>query len=544
MGGDADGFDYDWLVVGSGFGGSVSALRLAEKGYKVGMLEAGRRYRDQDYAQSTWDLRRFLWAPAFGLRGIFRLTPFKDVFIASGAAVGGGSVVYANTLYRASPDFFTNPQWSALGDWSSTLAPHYDTAERMLGVQTVPRESDGQKLLQAVGRQFGVEHTFRRTPVGVFFGKAGTTVPDPYFGGEGPERTGCTFCGACMVGCREGAKNTLLKNYLWFAEKRGVEIHAERQVVSIQPLGAEDGADGYMVTTERPGAWFFKQRRTFRARGIVMSAGALGTNRLLAKCKLTGELPRISDRLGQLVRTNSESVLAVTLPEGTARPWNDVAISASIYPRPDTHIEFVTYGRHGDFMSLLYTLITGDGSRVTRPLLWLGQVLRHPLTFLRTLWPVGWSRRSVLFLVMQSLDNAITFRAKRGWFGRVTLATEQDPEKPNPTFIEVGNRAAEWLARKTGGYAQSMLLEAWANVPTTAHILGGAVVGRDASTGVVDSRHRLFGYANFLVCDGSTVPANPGVNPSLTITAMAEHAMSHVPSGAVRAVLADVAVTA
>jgi cholesterol oxidase len=266
-----------------------------------------------------------------------------------------------------------------------------------------------------------------------------------------------------------------------------------------------------------------------------MAAGALGTNRLLATCKLNGDLPHISDRLGQLVRTNSESILAVTLPEGTARPWNDVAISASIYPRPDTHIEFVTYGRHGDFMSLLYTMITGDGSRVTRPLLWLGQVLRHPLTFMKTLWPVGWSRRSVLFLVMQSLDNAISFRARRGWFGRVRLATEQDSEKPNPTFIEVGNRAAAWLARKTGGYAQSMLLEAWANVPTTAHILGGAVVGRDASTGVVDAQHRLFGYANFLVCDGSTVPANPGVNPSLTITAMTEHAMSHVPERAARA---------
>jgi cholesterol oxidase len=542
--GNEAGFDYDWLIVGSGFGGSVSALRLAEKGYQVGMLEAGRRYRDQDYAQTTWDLRRFLWAPAFGLRGIFRLTPFKDVFIASGAAVGGGSVVYANTLYRASPDFFTNPQWSALGDWSSTLAPHYDTAERMLGVQTVPRESDGQKLLQEVGRQFGAEHTFRRTPVGVYFGKPGTTVADPYFGGEGPERTGCTYCGACMVGCREGAKNTLLKNYLWFAEKRGVEIHAERQVVSIRPIGAEDGADGYVVTTERPGSWFFKQRKTFTARGIVMSAGALGTNTLLAQCKLTGDLPRISDRLGQLVRTNSESVLAVTLPEGTARPWNDVAISASIYPQPDTHIEFVTYGRHGDFMSLLYTMLTGDGSRVTRPLLWLGQVLRHPLTFLKTLWPVGWSRRSVLFLVMQSLDNAISFRAKRGWFGRVTLATEQDAEKPNPTFIDVGNRAAEWLARKTGGYAQSMVLEAWANVPTTAHILGGAVVGRDATTGVVDSRHRLFGYSNFLVCDGSTVPANPGVNPSLTITAMTEHAMTHVPARAARSAMPDIAVTA
>jgi cholesterol oxidase len=524
------GLDYDWLIIGSGFGGSVSALRLAEKGYRVAVLEQGKRYRDEQYAESTWQLRRWLWAPYLGLRGIFRLTPFKDVFIASGTAVGGGSTVYANTLYRASPEFFVNPQWRDMNDWSKALEPHYDTAERMLGVQEVPRGSDGQDLLKEVGRHFGVEGTFRRTPVGVFFGKPGTTVTDPYFGGEGPERTGCTFCGACMVGCREGAKNTLLKNYLWFAEKRGAEVLPEREVVDIRPIGAQDGTDGYVVMTQRPGAWFRKERRSFTARGIVMSAGALGTNQLLARCKLGGSLPRISDRLGHLVRTNSESILAVTLPEGMARPWNDVAISSSIHTSHDTHIEFVTYGKHGDAMALLYTLLTGAGSRLTRPLLWLGNVLRHPFGFLRTLWPVGWSRRTVIFLVMQTLDNAISFRAKRGLFGTVSLTTEQDPDKPNPTFIEAGNRAAQWLAQHTGGYAQSMLLEAWANIPTTAHILGGAVVGRDAACGVVDGQGRLFGYRNFLVCDGSTVPANPGVNPSLTITAMTEHAMSHVPA--------------
>ena len=524
------GLDYDWLIIGSGFGGSVSALRLAEKGYRVAVLEQGKRYRDEQYAESTWQLRRWLWAPYLGLRGIFRLTPFKDVFIASGTAVGGGSTVYANTLYRASPEFFVNPQWRDMNDWSKALEPHYDTAERMLGVQEVPRGSDGQDLLKEVGRHFGVEGTFRRTPVGVFFGKPGTRVPDPYFGGEGPERSGCTFCGACMVGCREGAKNTLLKNYLWFAEKRGAEVLPEREVVDIRPIGAQDGTEGYVVTTQRPGAWFRKERRSFTARGIVMSAGALGTNRLLARCKLGGSLPRISERLGHLVRTNSESILAVTLPEGMARPWNDVAISSSIHTSHDTHIEFVTYGKHGDAMALLYTLLTGAGSRLTRPLLWLGNVLRHPLRFLRTLWPVGWSKRTVIFLVMQTLDNAISFRAKRGLFGTVSLTTEQDPDKPNPTFIEAGNRAAQWLAQHTGGYAQSMLLEAWANIPTTAHILGGAVVGRDAASGVVDGQGRLFGYRNFLVCDGSTVPANPGVNPSLTITAMSEYAMSQVPS--------------
>jgi cholesterol oxidase len=526
--------DYDWVIIGSGFGGSVSALRLAEKGYSVAVLEAGRRFRDEDFAKSTWDARRFLWAPSLGLKGILRLTPFKDIFIASGAAVGGGSIVYANTLYRAKPAFFVNPQWEGLADWADALQPHYDTAERMLGVNVVPRESDGQKLLAEMGAAFGVADTFRRTPVGVYFGKPGVDTPDPFFGGEGPVRRGCTFCGACMVGCREGAKNTLLKNYLWFAEKRGVEVVAETTVVDIRPLGPGDGSEGYAITTERSGTWIPGRRRTIIARGVVVSAGALGTNRLLARCKLNGSLPRLSDRLGKLVRTNSESLLAVTMPKGkgAARPWNDVAIGASIHPSADTHIEFVTYGRHGDSMSLLSTVLTGNGTRLTRPLRWLGTVIRRPVTFLRSLWPFGWSRRSLLLLVMQSLDNAMSFEAKRGLFGRVSLSTRQDPEKPNPTFIEEGNKAAEWVAQKTGGYAQSIVLEALANVPSTAHILGGAVIGKDAKTGVVDSCGRAFGYQNLLVCDGSIVPANPGVNPSLTITALAEHVMSAVPARA------------
>jgi cholesterol oxidase len=523
-------FDYDWLVVGSGFGGSVSALRLAEKGYRVGVLECGRRYRDEDYAPTTWNLRRFLWAPALGLRGILRLTPFKDVFIASGAGVGGGSIVYACTLYRAAPEFFRNPQWAELEDWAASLAPHYDTAERMLGVNRVPFDSDNQRLIRETAAHFGVESSFTRTPVGIFFGEPGKRVADPYFGGRGPERTGCTRCGACMVGCRVGAKNTLVKNYLWFAEKAGAQVLPEHEVVDIAPLGSADGSDGYRVTTQRSGAWLRRQRRSFTARGVVLSAGALGTNQLLARCKHGGSLPQVSDRLGELVRTNSESVLAVRLPDDTFKPWNDVAISSSIHPRPDTHIEFVTYGPHGDFMSTLFTLLTGDGTRLTRPLMLLANIVRHPLRFVKGQWPVGWGRRTVVFLVMQSLDNAIAFRAKRRWFGRgVTLTTEQDPEKPNPTFIESGNRAAQWLAERTGGIAQSMLLEAAANIPTTAHILGGAVIGRDAASGVIDRHNRVFGYRNLLVCDGSAMPANPGVNPSLTITALTEHAMSHVP---------------
>lgn len=524
-----DGFDYDWLVIGSGFGGSVSALRLSEKGYRVGILEMGRRFRDEDFSRTTWNARDFNWVPGIGLRGPLRFTPFKDTFIASGVAVGGGSIVYANTLYRAAPEFYRNPQWADIDDWESVLRPHYDTAEKMLGVQTVPRGSAGQEYLKQVGRHFGAEETFTRTPCGVFFGDEGKTVPDPYFGGEGPDRTGCTFCGECMQGCRVGAKNTLMKNYLWFAEKRGVTIHPEREVIEVEPLGAADGSDGYRVTTQRPGSWLYKEQREFRARGIVFAAGALGTNRLLGACKLNGLLPHISDRLGTLVRTNSESVLAVTLPKGTEKLWNDVMISSSIHPRSDTHIEFVTYGRNADSMSFLYTMLTGKGTRLTRPLKWLGSIFRHPITFLKTLWPFGWSERSLSFLVMQTLDNAIAFRTRRGWFGGIRFTTEQDPEKPNPTFIEVANEAAEVFARETGGYAQSMILEALGNVPTTAHILGGAVVADGPERGVVDRNSRVFGYRNMLICDGSTIPANPGVNPSLTITAMSENAMAEIP---------------
>lgn len=521
-------FDFDWLVVGSGFGGSVAALRLAEKGYRVGVLECGRRWRDEDFAESTWQLGRFVWAPLLGLKGVLRLAPFRDVFAASGSGVGGGSLVYANTLYRAKPEFFANPQWAGLAPWGETLKPHYDTAERMLGVQTVPFDSAGQQLIREMARHFGTEDSFMRTPCAVFFGAPGERVADPYFGGDGPARTGCTRCGACMVGCRVGAKNTLVKNYLWFAEKRGAQILPEHQVSDIAPLGAQDGSDGYRVTTQPPGAWFKQGRKALTARGVIVAAGALGTNRLLASCKHGGSLPRISGRLGELVRTNSESILTVRLPEDR-KTWNDVAISASVHVDQDTHVEFVNYGRNGDMMALLYTMLVGPGGRVTRPLKWLASIVRHPVQWARTLWPFGWSRRTVMLLVMQALDNAIALRARRRWFGGGwKLVTEQDRARPNPTYIAAGNAAAAWLARHTGGIAQSNVLEALANIPSTAHLLGGAVIGADASRGVVDRDLRVFGYRNLLVCDGAAMPANPGVNPSLTITALAEHALAQI----------------
>ena len=524
--------DYDWLVVGSGFGGSVAALRLSEKGHRVAVLECGRRFGDGDLPRSTWDLRRYFYAPRLGMRGIFRLSTFRDVAVVSGAGVGGGSLGYANTLYRAPRRFYEDGQWAELADWETALAPHYDEAERMLGVTEVVADDPADQLLREYGREIGADASYAKTRVGVFFGEPGETVADPYFGGEGPERAGCIACGRCMVGCPHNAKNSLPKNYLWLAERAGAEIVPEREVVDVRPVGAPDGSEGYEITTERPGAWLRRDRRTMRARGVVIAAGALGTNKLLFRCKHNGSLPRLSDRLGRNVRTNSEAILAVTLPKEHTDLIKRVAISSSVYPDPDTHIETVTYGDAGDSMSLLYTLMVGDGTRVTRPLKLLATIARHPLKLLRTISPRGWSRRTIIVLVMQTLDNAISLVPKRSPGGGIRLQTEQDPERPNPTFIPVANHFAAWLEERTGGIAQSSVMEAVLNTPSTAHILGGAVIGADASRGVVDARQRVFGYENLLVCDGSAIPANLGVNPSLTITALAERALGHVPAAA------------
>jgi cholesterol oxidase len=523
-------FDVDWVVVGSGFGGSVSALRLAEKGYSVQVLECGRRFRDEDFPKSTWDLRRYFWAPRIGMKGIFRLTQFRDVAVVSGCGVGGGSLGYANTLYVPGPEFFRDPQWADLEDWERTLAPHYAEAQRMLGVAEVEQDDPADQLLRELGEHLGVGQTYRKTPVGVYQDNPGQTVPDPYFGGEGPDRTGCLQCGRCMVGCPHGAKNTLVKNYLWLAERRGVKIEAERMVTDVRPLGAADGSEGYRVTSERSGLLPGRGKRTVKARGVIFAAGPLGTNKLMQRCRLSGALPKISNRLGELVRTNSEMILAVTVPEDYPDDLTRrVAITSSIYPDPHTHIETVTYGHAGDSMNTLYTLLVGDGTKLTRPLKLLGQIVRHPGRFAKVMWPKGWSSRTIIVLVMQTLDNAIALRPKVKRNGDVRLRTEQDPERPNPTFIPVANEAAEWLAERTGGTPQSSVSEALFNVPNTAHILGGATIGHSPEDGVVDARQRVFGYENLLVCDGSAVPANVGVNPSLTITALAEHAMNEIP---------------
>ena len=525
-------YDFDYLVIGSGFGGSVSALRLAEKGYRVGVLECGRRFADADFAETAWELRRYFWAPFVGLRGILRLTLFKDVFIATGCGVGGGSLGYANTLYRARDAFYEHEQWRELSDdWGAELRPHYDTAERMLGVTTYDDVGPADELLRGYAARIGVEDTWKPTRVGVFLGQPGREVPDPFFDGEGPARRGCIKCGSCMVGCRHGAKNTLPKNYLWFAEKLGAEVMPERQVTSIRPLAPGDGSGGYAVTSERSGAWLRKRRRTLTAKAVVVAAGALGTNRLLRNCKEARTLPAISDRLGYLVRTNSESVMGVTAPDDARDFARSIAITSSIYPDPDTHIEVVTYGRAGDALSGLQTLMTGEGAAPSRLAQWFAAALRHPRQLFTALWPRNFSRRTVILLIMQTLDNSLRLVPKPKLIGHgVRLQTEEDPVKPNPRFIPVAADVTRWVADRIGGTPQGGVTESLFNIPTTAHFLGGAAISADPSSGVIDHRQRVHGYENLLVCDGSAMPANPGVNPSLTITAMAERAMSFIPA--------------
>jgi cholesterol oxidase len=534
LGSAGGNYDYDWLVIGSGFGGSVSALRLSEKGYSVGVLECGRRFADNEFPKATADAKRYFWNPRLGMKGIFRLTTFKDVSVVSGCGVGGGSLGYACTLYVPPKQFFEDRQWADMQDWESALAAHYAEAQRMLGVVQNPHEDPADQLLRELGEELGVGDSYKRTPVGIYFGESGKTVADPFFGGEGPDRTGCHLCGECMVGCKHGAKNTLVKNYLYFAEKLGARVMPERTVIDIRPIGAADGSDGYEVESVRSGAWLRKDTKVQRARGVVVSAGPLGTNKLLQRCRVGGSLPRISARLGELVRTNSESILTVTVPEDYPDDLiKRVAITSSIYPDPHTHIETVTYGDAGNSMRLLYTLLTGNGTRLTRPVKLFAQLLLHPRRVAKIAFPKHWSRRTIIILVMQTLDNAIALRPRQGPFGSFWLQTEQDPERPIPTFIPVANKAAEWFAERTGGIAQSSVTEALLNIPTTAHILGGAVIAPDPQQGVIDAHQHVFGYENLLVCDGSAIPANVGVNPSLTITALAEHAMSGVPAAGI-----------
>jgi cholesterol oxidase len=515
--------DYDVVVVGSGFGGSVAALRLAEKGYRVAVVEAGRRFADDEFASTSWDARRFLWAPAIGCYGIQRIHLLPDVMVLAGSGVGGGSLVWANTSYRPLDAFYADRQWSGITDWRAELAPHYDQAERMLGVTTYAGWTPHDEVMKSVAQDMGVGDTFHPTPVAVYFGTPGEEADDPYFGGAGPRRTGCTECGACMTGCRVGAKNTLVKNYLHLAELAGAVIHPLTTVTALRPHG-----DGWAVQTRRSDRRVRRGRRTFTAGQVVLAAGTWGTQSLLHRMRDTGVLPGLSRRLGELTRTNSESVLGAMARR--VDPEKDysrgVAITSSFHPDENTHIEPVRYGKGSNAMGLLQTLLTdGDRPRVRQL---LAQLLRRP-GLLRALNVRRWSERTVIALVMQSLDNSIVVSGRRGWTGRRTLTSRQGHGEPSPNWIPAGNDAVRRVAAKIDGIAGGTWGEIM-NVPLTAHFIGGCAIGPTAADGVVDPYHRVFGHPTLSVVDGAAISANLGVNPSLTILAQAERAFSLWPN--------------
>ena len=529
-------FDFDFIVIGSGFGGSVSAHRLTEKGYRVAVMEMGRRWTPENLPHTSWSIHRWFWRPTLGLRGFFNMRFFKHATIFHGCAVGGGSITYACTLLPPPEKVWESGSWTGLSDWKAEMPRHYETAARMLGITENKILGPADHLLQKAAEAFGVGHTFYCTKVGIFQpagGVPGEIVPDPFFGGEGPDRSACIACGGCMIGCRFGAKNTLDLNYLYLAEKHGAHVFPETKVVDVKPLdGASDGSAGYEVSTVKSTAWIRHQPHHFTCRAVVFSASSLGTMELLFRLKEKGSLPALSSQLGQHVRTNSESLIGARTPGGSQDVSLGIAIGSGIYIDEHTHIEAVRYPNGSDAMGFLTTILTDGRPGPQRIALWLKNVvvalLRHPFKTVRVLQPIGWAREFVILLCMQALEGEIEMRWRRPWFWpfRKFLVSRG---KKMPTYIPKANEFARKLAQVTGGFPMSMLPEILFDIPGTAHCIGGCVIADSSTHGVVDDHHRVFGYRNMYICDGSVVAANLGVNPSLTITALAERAMSFIP---------------
>ena len=516
--------DFDVVVIGSGFGGSVAALRLTEKNYKVAILEAGKRFSDKDFPKTSWRLRKFLFMPRLGLNGIQRIHVLPDVLVLAGAGVGGGSLVYANTLYKPPASYFEDKQWRDITNWDQELSPWYDQASRMLGVAQNPYFSASDKAMKQVADQMGVGHTFKLAPLGVYFGDGvGVKSKDPFFGGVGPDRSGCLQCGACMTGCRHNAKNTLPKNYLGLAESAGAKVFPEHTVTKVEQL-----ADGsWVVTARKSSAWFGKKRK-FTAANVVIAAGTYNTQKLLHKMKITGVLPKISDYLGKLSRTNSEALTGSIMPKGGTDFSKGSAITSSFFPDDHTHVEPVRYGKGSNFMGLLQTVMT-DGEKIRdRRKQWLRQVITKPSLLLKILDVRQWSERTVVALIMQNVDSAISVSSKRGLFG-FRLTSKNDSLTPNATYIPAANEVARRIAENNGGIAGGHIGDL-VNAPFTAHFVGGCVIGESIQTGVIDPYHRVYNYPTLHIVDGASVTANLGVNPSLTITAQAERAFSMWPN--------------
>lgn len=529
-GGEAD---FDVIVIGSGFGGSVSALRLAEKGYKVAVLEAGARFEDDDFADTSWDVKRYLFRPEVGCYGIQRIDALKDCMIVSGAGVGGGSLVYANTLYEPLEAFYSDPSWAHITDWKAELAPYYDQAKRMLGVVENPLRTAADEVMRKVADDMGVGETFHPTPVGVFFGGPGEThhdtIADPFFGGAGPDRVPCKACGECMTGCRHNSKNTLVKNYLYLAEAKGARV---MPLSTVTRLKARE-VGGYEVTIKYTKAKRATRRstRVLTADQVVVAAASLGTQRLLHRMRDEGHLPRLSERLGYLSRTNSESILGAIAPADSPTDYSrGVAITSSFHPDEHTHIEPVRYGKGSNFMSLMQTVLTDGEGPEPRWRTWLREMWRERANVLELYDFKHWSERTVIALVMQTVDNSITTFTKKIPGTNISYMTSrQGHGTPNPTWIPVGNAAVQKMAEIVGGTAGGSIGEPF-NRPLTAHFIGGCTIGDSPETGVVDPYQRVYGHPGLHIADGSAISANLGVNPSLTITAQAERAMSFWPN--------------